>query len=154
MALEEYRKKRDFFKTKEPEGKDRGKASSIFVVQKHKARTLHYDFRLEIGGVLKSWAVPKGVSTDPSVKRLAVETEDHPLEYADFEGKIPEGEYGAGTVEIWDKGTYRPIKEKPIQQSYDDGLMEFMLHGKKLEAGYALIRTQKKQWLLKRLKEV
>src|SRR6266545_6832263 len=108
--LKRYRAKRDFRKTKEPSGKGkrrrRKKREPIFVIQKHDARTLHYDFRLEVDGVLKSWAVPKGPSTDPREKRLAMPTEDHPMEYARFEGVIPEGEYGAGPVIVWDRGVY------------------------------------------------
>lgn len=118
----------------------------LFVVQKHDARQLHYDFRLEIDGVLKSWAIPKGPSNNPRIKRLAVPTDDHPLGYADFEGVIPEGEYGAGTVMVWDLGTYKNIKRKdgkivPMKQCYKNGQIEVFLDGEKLYGGYALIRT-------------
>jgi DNA ligase D-like protein (predicted 3'-phosphoesterase) len=156
-SLEAYRKKRDFRKTPEPSGKAgaRGK-HPIFVIQKHDARNLHYDFRLEVDGVLKSWAVPKGPSTDPRDKRLAVPTEDHPMEYADFEGVIPKGEYGGGTVLLWDKGTYRNLKKKngkevPVGRCMRDGHIVVKLHGKKLKGGYSLIRTGKgkeERWLL------
>ncbi|MFQ5906057.1 MAG: DNA polymerase ligase N-terminal domain-containing protein [bacterium] len=128
----------------------------IFVIQKHKARTLHYDFRLQVSGVLKSWAVPRGPSTDPQQKRLAVPTEDHPLDYACFEGVIPEGEYGAGTVLVWDTGTYRNLKEEhgkkvPMEDSIEAGHVIVWLEGEKLKGGYALIRTRKgndQRWLL------
>jgi DNA ligase D-like protein (predicted 3'-phosphoesterase) len=155
--LGEYRKKRDFRHTPEPAGrKKRRRKKPIFVIQKHQARKLHYDFRIEVGGVLKSWAVPKGPSADPRQKRLAVPTEDHPMEYADFEGVIPEGEYGAGTVMVWDTGTYRNIKQKdgtevPMDKCVDDGHITIWLEGKKLQGGYALIRTGKgtdSRWLL------
>lgn len=162
-SLEKYRSKRDFRKTGEPKGgKNRKGSKPVFVIQKHKASQLHYDFRLEIDGVLKSWAVPKGVSTDPREKRLAVMTEDHPLEYADFEGVIPEGEYGAGTVLIWDRGTYRNLKEetegkegkegKTMAEALDDGHLTVRLEGEKIKGGYGLIQTKKggdrKNWLL------
>lgn len=157
-SLKEYRKKRDFKKTSEPSKskKSSKKSGNIFVIQKHDASKLHYDFRLKIGKALKSWAVPKGPSTDPGEKRLAVATEDHPISYADFEGVIPEGEYGAGTVMVWDKGTYKNLKEddgkkKSMNKSYKDGHITVWLKGKKLKGGYSLIRTGKKsdsRWLL------
>src|SRR5690554_7719180 len=113
MSLQEYKKKRDFRKTREPKGgRKKTRAGRSFVVQKHDASRLHYDFRLELDGVLKSWAVPKGPSTDPRDKRLAVPTEDHPLEYADLDGEIPEGQYGAGRVSVWDTGIYRNLREE------------------------------------------
>ena len=156
----EYQSKRDFTKTKEPKGssKKRSADTPIFVIQKHDATNLHYDFRLEMDGTLKSWSVPKGPSTDPSVKRMAIPTEDHPLEYADFEGTIPKGQYGGGTVMIWDTGTFQNIKEdeegNPIDllQSYKMGTVEVALQGKKLSGGYALIKMKsgkmKGNWLL------
>jgi DNA ligase D-like protein (predicted 3'-phosphoesterase) len=156
--LEEYRSKRRFDRTSEPSGAARPKKGEKprFVVQKHKASTLHYDFRIEVDGVLKSWAVPKGPSTDPAVKRLAVPTEDHPLDYIDFEGVIPEGEYGAGEVIVWDTGTYRNMKEKPVAEAIRDGQAEIRLEGKKLQGGYALIRTGKGdnvRWLLIKMRD-
>jgi DNA ligase D-like protein (predicted 3'-phosphoesterase) len=159
-SLEKYRSKRNFRKTGEPKGKkSRKKGRPVFVIQKHDASHLHYDFRLEIDGVLKSWAVPKGISTDPRVRRLAIMTEDHPLEYADFEGVIPEGEYGGGTVLIWDEGTYRNLKEendgepkkKSMTEALDDGHLTVWLEGKKIKGGFALIHTKsgaKDNWLL------
>ena len=157
MALKEYRAKRRFQVTAEPAGKEKPPAKRrkalIFVVQKHRATALHYDFRLEWKGVLLSWAVPKGPSLDPSVKRLAMEVEDHPIEYAKFEGIIPEGEYGGGTVMIWDKGTWTP--ESPdVDAALKKGDLKFTLHGKKLKGSWVLVRTRgryqagKNTWLL------
>lgn len=148
MSLEEYQKKRSFGKTPEPKGKvskeSHPPGADRFVVQKHQARTLHYDFRLELDGVLKSWAVPKGPPTKKGEKRLAVQTEPHPIEYLNFEGEIPEGQYGAGTVEIWDKGKFKLFsrKEKKI---------EFELLGEKLTGEYTLLQPksfEEKNWLL------
>jgi len=156
-SLKEYQGKRDFSRTPEPAGKEPGASREpIFVIQKHAASHLHYDFRLEVDGVLKSWAVPKGPSTDPKDKRLAVPTEDHPLAYADFEGVIPEGAYGAGTVLVWDTGPYRNLTEKkgvpiPMAQAVDHGHVKIRLEGRKLQGGYALtrFRTGKDEsWLL------
>lgn len=156
-ALKEYLKKRRFSRTPEPQGGHRGPSEApIFVVQKHAARTLHYDFRLEVEGVLKSWAVPKGPSLNPQDKRLAVPTEDHPLEYAEFEGVIPEGEYGAGTVMVWDYGTFENLTEKkgkpvPLGEAVAHGHLKVWLHGQKLRGGFALTRFKKapeEAWLL------
>lgn len=152
-----YQEKRDFSRTPEPEGDARASGNgNSFVIQKHDASSLHYDFRLEIGGALKSWAVPKGPSTDPGEKRLAVRTEDHPLDYARFEGTIPEGEYGAGTVLIWDRGRFDNITEKEgeivdAEKALDDGHFLFRLHGEKLKGRYVLQRfrrEEQEQWLL------
>jgi bifunctional non-homologous end joining protein LigD len=141
MGLEEYRRKREFKKTLEPRGQLGSGGGDRFVVHKHQARHLHYDFRLEMEGVLKSWAVPKGVPPESGVRRLAVQVEDHPVDYLNFAGKIPEGEYGAGTVEIWDKGEFR------LDQKTSDRL-EFNLKGEKLSGDYALIHTDGNNWLL------
>lgn len=157
MSLSKYQAKRDFKVSPEPKGaKTKAKATGdelAFVVQKHQATRLHYDFRLEWNGVLLSWAVPKGPSLDPSVKRLAVQVEDHPLEYGSFEGVIPEGEYGGGTVMVWDNGTWEP--EADIAAGLKKGELKFSLHGKKLHGSWALIRTKgmksdpdKPAWLL------
>ncbi len=140
--LEEYRKKRKFDKTPEPKGGQILGDTGIFVVHKHAARRLHYDLRLEMQGVLRSWAVPKEPPLEAGVKRLAVQVEDHPLEYAHFEGEIPEGMYGAGKVEIWDRGNYNPVE---IQK--DKIVIE--LRGRKLKGKYVLVRFKgdEKNWL-------
>jgi bifunctional non-homologous end joining protein LigD len=117
-------------------------ASARFVVQMHDASHLHYDFRLQVGDVLFSWAVPKGPSMNPAEKRLAMMTEDHPLDYASFEGVIPEGNYGGGTVMVWDTGTWEPEGSKPVRQQLDDGELKFKLHGAKLRGSFALVRTR------------
>jgi len=150
--LEIYRKKRDFEQSPEPVGGIPAAAGPLrFVVQKHKARALHYDFRLELDGVLKSWAVPKGPSMDPGQKRLALQVEDHPMEYADFEGEIPPGQYGAGSVEIWDRGTWEPLEDPA--EGIEKGSLKFTLKGEKLRGGWALVRmrgreNKKQEWLL------
>jgi bifunctional non-homologous end joining protein LigD len=156
--LKKYREKRDLSGSPEPAGEvaeDTGKP--IFVVQKHAASTLHYDLRLESGGVLKSWAVPKGPSMDPAVKRLAVPTEDHPMAYAGFEGVIPEGHYGAGTVIVWDRGTFANMKEdKGFAESLEEGHATIRLEGEKLRGGFALLRTGgggKPRWLFFKMKD-
>ncbi|SJM32621.1 DNA ligase D [Mesorhizobium delmotii] len=152
MALETYRKKRDFSVTPEPQGRRAPKAGNSFVIQKHDARRLHYDFRLEMDGVLKSWAVTKGPSLIPGEKRLAVHVEDHPLEYGGFEGTIPKGEYGGGTVILWDRGTWTPIGD--ARRGYAKGHLDFELHGEKLGGSWHLVRMagkpreKRENWLL------
>jgi bifunctional non-homologous end joining protein LigD len=145
VSLVKYREKRDFERTSEPSGETKaGKAakrSLIFVVQKHRASQLHYDFRLEFHGVLLSWAVPKGPSLDPSTKRLAMQVEDHPIDYASFEGVIPEGEYGGGTVMVWDKGTWTAESED-VAAALKKGDLKFNLQGKKLHGSWVLVRTR------------
>lgn len=169
--LKEYQRKRDFEKTREPSGATTRESASPkpavaaahlqFVIQKHDATRLHYDLRLEMDGVMKSWAVPKGPSADPSVKRLAMQVEDHPIEYNTFEGTIPAGEYGGGTVMLWDNGTYdieNPTDDDPnssASDQYDRGELKIMFHGKRIKGSYALVRTKgmggsssKPSWLL------
>jgi DNA ligase D-like protein (predicted 3'-phosphoesterase) len=139
--LEEYKRKRDFSKTNEPMGGEKMSERNLYVIQKHDATHFHYDLRLEMGGVLKSWAVPKTPPIESGIKRLAVEVEDHPLEYASFEGVIPEGEHGAGTVEIWDKGSYVLLDKKKNKMTVN-------IHGEKLRGIYYLVRFKdKKNWL-------
>ncbi|MFO8078834.1 MAG: DNA polymerase ligase N-terminal domain-containing protein [Armatimonadota bacterium] len=169
-GLEEYDRKRDFRRTKEPKTDDVefdwADERPIFVIQQHDASTMHYDFRIEVNGLLKSWAVPKGPSTDPSEKRLAMPTEDHPLAYADFEGAIPEDEYGGGAVIVWDRGHYRNLKseeesdedEEPISvaEQVEDGHVTIWLEGEKLKGGYALIKTgsgDDTRWLLIKMRD-
>ncbi len=169
-SLKTYRKKRNFAKTSEPYSTPRTSVlrnanQPIFVVQKHAASHLHYDFRLEFRGVLKSWAVPKGIPTKLGVKHLAAPTEDHPLEWAKFQGTIPAGEYGAGTVETWDHGTYQNIKEIdgkkiPMSKCLEMGRVEVWLEGNKLHGGYALVRAghpdtehgEKEYWLILKMR--
>ena len=167
MALEEYKKKRRFDETPEPPPKVEKKSGYRFVVQKHDATRLHYDFRLETEGVLKSWAVPKGPSLDPGDKRLAMQVEDHPVSYFDFEGIIPEDNYGAGTVMVWDMGTWQPLSPVPVNGKYVPGTdaeagamlakgdLKFRLKGKKLNGDFALIKMRGRrpgskgnEWLL------
>jgi bifunctional non-homologous end joining protein LigD len=157
MALATYNKKRNFKATPEPKGKGEKKNNFRFVVQRHDASHLHYDFRLQLGGVLKSWAVPKGPSMNSSDKRLAVMVEDHPVSYINFEGEIPAGNYGAGTVEVWDKGIFFPvdkdlekISEREALKALQNGELKIFLKGDKLEGGFVLVRLKKeeKNWLL------
>src|SRR6201986_2074535 len=163
MGLTRYRQKRSFSQTPEPTGGKPTGASLAFVIQKHAASHLHYDFRLEMDGVLKSWAVPKGPSLDPSVKRLAMMVEDHPYDYKDFEGIIPEGNYGAGTVIVWDEGTYTSLEkddtdkkkmEKDLLHQLHAGKITFILHGKKLKGAFALVKVHgrgENGWLLMKM---
>ena len=155
--LAEYQRKRDFTKTAEPAGKSVRSSSAKklhFVIQKHAASHLHFDFRLELDGVMKSWAVPKGPSYDPSVRRLAMEVEDHPISYNTFEGTIPAGEYGGGTVMLWDRGTYEAEDGggvESLRRGYEKGDLKIVLHGKRLQGGWVLVRMQRPgrpQWLL------
>jgi DNA ligase D-like protein (predicted 3'-phosphoesterase) len=155
--LQPYSRKRDFSKTPEPAAESLKDSSQkpIFVVQKHFTKRLHYDFRLECDGVLKSWAIPKGPSLNPAHKRLAIATEDHPLSYADFEGKIPDGQYGAGEVIVWDIGSYRNIKSDSVLADYKRDHLEITLSGYKLKGNFALIciGPKKGNWLLIKMKD-
>lgn len=161
--LAEYRRKRDFSRTKEPAGgggrrRTRAVPKLAYVIQKHAASHLHFDLRLELDGVMKSWAVPKGPSLDPAVKRLAMQVEDHPIEYNGFEGTIPKGEYGGGAVMLWDRGTYGygsddPDPEEGLRRGYAKGDFKFVLRGKRLRGSWVLVRTRygdsgRAQWLL------
>jgi bifunctional non-homologous end joining protein LigD len=157
--LGEYRRKRDFSRTAEPAGgRARAGQKLAFVIQKHAASHLHYDLRLELDGVMKSWAVPKGPSRDPAIKRLAMQVEDHPIEYNTFEGTIPKGEYGGGTVMLWDRGTYSyggsdPDPIEGLRRGYQKGDFKFVLQGKRLRGSWVLVRTRRDpkgraQWLL------
>jgi bifunctional non-homologous end joining protein LigD len=158
MPLDKYKKKRDFSGTPEPEPSTRSTPSRAFVIQKHRASRLHYDLRLEEDGVLKSWAVTKEPPTEPGVKRLAVRVEDHPYDYKDFEGEIPEGQYGAGTVEIWDRGTYLPLLEgepdRTVKEAIERGALKFELAGQRLKGRYVLYHFDKdgKNWFFFRMK--
>lgn len=143
VDLEEYQKKRKFKETPEPKGQIKKTGLSRFVIHKHQAKRLHYDFRLEMEGVLKSWAIPKGLPEDSKTKRLAVQVEDHPIEYIDFKGEIPENQYGAGKVEIWDRGTY-----KLLDRTLDK--IVFELFGKKCQGQYALVRMKKTKYKVKK----
>jgi bifunctional non-homologous end joining protein LigD len=157
VSLNRYRQKRNFKITSEPAGDGQTKKARqqelVFVIQKHRATQLHYDFRLEFAGVLLSWAVPKGPSLDPSVKRLAMQVEDHPIDYAGFEGVIPEGEYGGGTVMVWDRGTWT-AESDDIESALKSGDLKFTLLGEKLHGSWVLVRTRgfgskaEKSWLL------
>src|SRR5436309_12008446 len=150
--LTTYRKKRDFSRTPEPKPRKVKPGKRLrFVIQKHDATALHYDLRLEAGGAMKSWAVPKGPSTNPADKRLAIPTEDHPIAYNRFEGVIPEGEYGAGSVIIWDHGWYENLSDESPERAIANGAFKFKLHGEKLRGGYVLRRTGGKNWLLIKL---
>jgi bifunctional non-homologous end joining protein LigD len=147
--LTEYRRKRDFKKTAEPAGDAKKRAQEKtkleFVIQKHAATRLHYDLRLELDGVMKSWAVPKGPSADPSIKRLAMQVEDHPMEYNTFEGTIPQGEYGGGTVMLWDRGWYEPEKgggEDAVREGFKKGDLKVVFHGKRMKGSWVLVRTR------------
>lgn len=153
--LEQYRAKRDPTRSGEPDaGVGSRRQAPVFVIQRHDASTLHFDFRLEIGGVLVSWSVPKGPSTDPRQKRLAIRTEDHPLDYADFEGHIPEQEYGGGTVVVWDTGGFDNLAETSMEEALANGHLKVWLYGEKLTGAFSLLHTRmgqqddQEQWLL------
>ncbi|MDP4199193.1 MAG: DNA polymerase ligase N-terminal domain-containing protein [Bacteroidota bacterium] len=151
MPLNLYHKKRNFAKTSEPKGKKQASNKRRFLIHEHHATQLHFDFRMEMEGVLKSWAVPKGPSMNPNDKHLAVMVEDHPIEYGSFEGTIPEGEYGAGEVRIWDKGTYEPVGDTPVEEQIKEGKLTFILMGKKLKGEFHMVEMKgrgENNWLL------
>ncbi|CAM3145567.1 DNA polymerase ligase N-terminal domain-containing protein [Legionella anisa] len=153
MGIEPYRKKRNFNKTPEPRGDVSPEENYLFVIQKHAASHLHYDFRLELNGVLLSWAVPKGPCLDPSVKRLAMHVEDHPIDYGYFEGIIPKGQYGAGSVMLWDKGIWKPLDTDP-EKAYKSGHLRFELEAIKLKGRWDLVRFKdEKHWFLIKFKD-
>src|SRR2546426_1971635 len=155
MGLEEYKRKRKFNETPEPVGKVQKQRGNTFVIQKHRATRLHYDFRLEMEGVLRSWAIPKGPSLNPAEKRLAMLTEDHPIDYGEFEGVIPKGNYGAGKVIIWDNGTYEMVDPDTPEKGWRKGKLHFVLHGKKLNGEWVLVRGSRdpKQWIFFKVRD-
>src|SRR5215813_10895151 len=155
MGLEEYKRKRRFDETPEPAGDVKKSPGNSFVIQKHHATRLHYDFRLEMEGVLRSWAVPKGPSLNPGEKRLAMLTEDHPIDYGDFEGVIPKGNYGAGNVIIWDNGSYDMVDPDTPEKGWKKGKLHFVLHGKKLRGEWVLVRGSRdpKQWIFFKVRD-
>src|ERR1043165_7639408 len=155
MALDEYKRKRRFQDTPEPPPKLQKKSQHRFVIQKHRATRLHYDFRLEMEGVLRSWAIPKGPSFNPNEKRLAALTEDHPIDYGGFEGIIPKGNYGAGNVIIWDNGTYDMVDPETPEKGWKKGKLHFVLKGKKLRGEWVLVRGSRepKQWIFFKVRD-
>lgn len=155
MGLEEYKRKRKFDETREPAGEVKKKSGNSFVIQKHRATRLHYDFRLEMEGVLRSWAIPKGPSLNPADKRLAMLTEDHPIDYGDFEGVIPAGNYGAGKVIIWDHGTYEMVDPETPEKGWKKGKFHFVLKGRKLKGEWVLVRGSRepRQWIFFKVRD-
>ena len=155
MGLEEYKRKRRFSETPEPEGKVKTTRGNSFVIQKHRATRLHYDFRLEMEGVLRSWAIPKGPSFNPNDKRLAVLTEDHPMDYGGFEGVIPKGNYGAGNVILWDNGTYEMVDPETPEKGWSKGKFHIILKGKKLRGEWVLVRGSRseKEWIFFKVRD-
>jgi bifunctional non-homologous end joining protein LigD len=155
MGLEEYKRKRRFNETPEPEGKIKKVAGNTFVIQKHRATRLHYDFRLEMEGVLRSWAIPKGPSFNPADKRLAVHTEDHPMDYGGFEGVIPKGNYGAGKVIVWDHGTYEMVDPETPEKGWEKKKLHFILKGKKLKGEWVLVRGSRNpnEWIFFKVRD-
>jgi bifunctional non-homologous end joining protein LigD len=155
MGLDEYKRKRRFNETPEPEGKVKKSSGNSFVIQKHRATRLHYDFRLEMEGVLRSWAIPKGPSFNPADKRLAVMTEDHPMDYGGFEGIIPKGNYGAGKVIVWDNGTYEMVDPETPEKGSAKGKLHIVLNGKKLHGEWVLVRGSREpnQWIFFKVRD-